>query len=386
MAKEHSDLRRGMHESEQHIKEADSIKGLQVPEGAKMVALTRMLFEELRHQGPECEGFSYDALRSLMAGQAAICDDEKAAKGNPRSLEEGAAPAPEAQAPFKGACVKSRKGESVRLEPQQVNALFKGTDGDAGKGGAGHKGEKGQGKRGNGGEGGIVFCNWWYKFGHRRHGCEDMTKCFKERGIGRHAPGHKPRGGANTAEATGDKNEDREPTAPKWMNAADANKTDHKGQAGMFNAMEAGVDRVSLDEFVVQKKRQGPKDRGARRKQRVQSYESHNSLQELQDQGAAFCFTDPRCGRFKAIVEHEASNKGYEHVCALIGPGASGSVMAKYQCRGIPIRHNEGDKDLTFRIQEGRSSAMNVQAGEVNKAFGSVVEMVGVGNKVALQR
>ena len=101
------------------------------------MALTKILFEEpmlhVRCQGLQDERVSYDALRSFLMEQATIEDEERAAKGNIKSLEEDAVPAADNSRFEEGAWMKNCNGEPVWLEPQQLNALFK-RKGKTGKG------------------------------------------------------------------------------------------------------------------------------------------------------------------------------------------------------------------------------------------------------------
>ena len=123
--------------------------------------------------------------------------------------------------------------------------------------------------------------------------------------------------------------EDQEPTVPKWMATSSANEAGDKGRAGMLKTLEVRRDRVGPEDFVAQTGRQGPKGRGVRRQEGTKAFEPCNPFHELRS-GTACCFTGPECGSLNAIAHHEVSRKGYGHVCLLICPGASDSVMPKH--------------------------------------------------------
>ena len=96
-AKGHGDLRNKIHEAEEQIREADAFKGAKATKDAKKVAFMKMLFEvvrlHVRRQGMR---------RHLLVEQATIKDEEDAAKGAVKQLQEE----PEREWPEEGAWVQ----------------------------------------------------------------------------------------------------------------------------------------------------------------------------------------------------------------------------------------------------------------------------------------
>ena len=46
---------------------------------------------------------------------------------------------------------------------------------------------------------------------------------------------------------------------------------------------------------------------------------------------------DPEAGALTTIAGEDVDTKSFEHVCALIGPGASGSVLLTDDCKDAPV-------------------------------------------------
>ena len=97
-ARGYADLRSNIYEVEEHIREADSLKGEKVPDEIKNVALMKIMFEDLRlyvrRQGLHTDKHTYKELRSCFTEQAAMKDEERAASGSAKQLEGGKGEAP----------------------------------------------------------------------------------------------------------------------------------------------------------------------------------------------------------------------------------------------------------------------------------------------------
>ena len=97
--------------------------------------------------------------------------------------------------------------------------------------------------------------------------------------------------------------------------------------------------------------------------------------------------------------------KGFEHICAFIGPGASDGVLPTEVGSDVPSTEtkkprsgyayaaagghriaNEGQKDITFVSQEGSLCRIDLQVAAVNKALGSVAEFVDTGHRITSEK
>ena len=90
LAKGYSDPKHKINEVQEHIREADSLKGGTIPDEIYMVTLMKVMFEDLRlhacRQGPHMDRHTYEELRSCLMEQATITDEEGAAQGSLRQL------------------------------------------------------------------------------------------------------------------------------------------------------------------------------------------------------------------------------------------------------------------------------------------------------------
>ena len=113
------------------------------------------------------------------------------------------------------------------------------------------------------------------------------------------------------------------------------------------------------------------------------------------------CFLDPGPGSPRTTMEEELDLKDLECVCVFIGSGASDSIFpiderkdsrtfetatAKhgdaYKAVGGHRAMNEGQRNVTFFSQDCDLGSIGSQAAAVNKARGSVAELVDSGHKV----
>ena len=91
-ARAFSDLKNKVSEVEAHIREADSLKGSSAFGEVKKVALVEFRFEDLRlfvrKQVLHSDNYSCDELRAFPMERASIKDEERAASGSPRELND----------------------------------------------------------------------------------------------------------------------------------------------------------------------------------------------------------------------------------------------------------------------------------------------------------
>lgn len=90
-ARGYIDFRSKIYEVDDHMREANAMKGATIPEEVQKVAPLKIAFEDLgirvRRQGPHHEKVSPEELRALLVDQAALTFEEKAAKGSFEQLE-----------------------------------------------------------------------------------------------------------------------------------------------------------------------------------------------------------------------------------------------------------------------------------------------------------
>ena len=188
-ARNSSDLGDKIHEAEAHMREAGPLKGGRISDENKKVELMNVSFEELslhiRRQGFHTDRHIYEEPGARLTEQVTVKDEERAANGSARPLEEDEREVPTHD---QGQWIEDPSGIHAWFEAEQLNALMDGGEGN-GIGKRNWKEIGGQGKGTDKGKGGLHgSCNWCGKPGHEANECEDKIKYFKERGWGRQPP------------------------------------------------------------------------------------------------------------------------------------------------------------------------------------------------------
>lgn len=219
----------------------------------------KVLFEEFglyaRRRGLHTDKHMYDDFSSCLVEQASIKDDEKAARGALKQMEE----VREEPAEFdQGQWVTEPFGNTAWIEAAQLNALAKGAT-SKGK----WKTCKGKGKRNRDGKGFgksafIGKCYWCGRDHDTVNDCEGKTNYFKEKGWGRQAPQ-----AAAIASAADGQSEpiERAPQMPTWMiNIQKLEGTNGSANVacGQFKSLQAIGNEgprteTPLSDFVVDK-------------------------------------------------------------------------------------------------------------------------------------